>query len=182
MKIISAFDEARKFICQGNIIAYPTEAVYGLGCDPFNQRAVENLIALKQRSATKGLILLIADWGQLLPLISGVPEHLLDTVRKTWPGPVTWVFPKSAAIPPYLSGEHNTIAIRMSAHPVARKLCADGAVVSTSANISGKEPAVDVAGVSAQFPYGVDALLAGSLGEAGQPSAIYEVLSGKRLR
>ena len=70
----------------------------------------------------------------------------------------------------------------MSAHPIARQLCAAGPVISTSANISGHEPAVDVAGVCAQFPHGIDALLAGDLGGAGQLSAIYDVLDGTCLR
>ena len=182
MNIISQASAARNLLNQGKIIAYPTEAVYGLGCDPFNQQAVEKLLALKQRSVSQGLILLIGEWPKLEPLIGVVPTHLLDAVRDSWPGPITWVFPKSIAIPAWLSGDHHTIAIRMSAHPVAHQLCADGPVVSTSANISGRQPAVDIAGVCVQFPVGVDALLSGPLGGASQPSAIYNVLDGTRLR
>ncbi len=182
MKIISEFDVAWQFVEQGKIIAYPTEAVYGLGCDPFNQQAVERILALKQRSVSKGLILLIADWPQLAPLISMVSDQRLKAVRDTWPGPVTWLFPKAATIPNWLSGEHNTIAIRMSAHPIASQLCANGPIVSTSANISGHEPAVDISGLCEQFPHGIDAVLTGNLAGACQPSAIFEVLTGKRFR
>lgn len=180
--MISSCHEARQFLVQGKIIAYPTEAIYGLGCDPFNQQAVEKLLALKQRSSSKGLIILIAEWSQLTSLVRAVPKHLLDAVRATWPGPVTWVFPKAATIPDWLSGQHNSIAVRMSAHSVANKLCAAGPVISTSANISGQVPAVDIAGLYAQFPQGIDGLLAGDLGGANQPSSIYDVLSGQRLR
>ena len=182
MKIINQVNDARQRLALGKIIAYPTEAVYGLGCDPFNQQAVETLLALKQRSSCKGFIVLIADWSQLAPLIGAVPEHLLDAVRATWPGPVTWVFPKSIIIPEWLSGQYDSIAIRMSAHSVARGLCVAGPVISTSANISGQEAAVDIAGVCAQFPHGIDAMLAGDLGGSGKPSAIYDVLNGRRLR
>lgn len=182
MKIISQYVEARQFLRQGKIIAYPTEAVYGLGCDPFNQQAVEKILTLKQRAFSKGLILLIAEWSQLTPLIRQVHDQLLDKVRDTWPGPVTWVFPKAVAIPKWLSGDHDGIAIRMSAHPVARMLAADGPVISTSANLSGYEPAIDIAGLYAQFPVGVDALLAGALGGSKQPSTILDVLTGERLR
>ena len=129
MKIISQFDEARHLLNRGKIIAYPTEAVYGLGCDPFNQQAVEKILVLKQREASKGFILLIANWAQLTPLIKVIPERLLDAVRATWPGPVTWVFPKANIIPDWLSGNHSSIAIRMTAHPVASQLCADGPVL-----------------------------------------------------
>jgi L-threonylcarbamoyladenylate synthase len=182
MKIISQFDEARQLLADGKIIAYPTESVYGLGCDPFNQLAVEKIIALKQRPSSKGFIILIADWSQLMPFIGEVPEHRFDVVRATWPGPVTWVFPPAKIIPDWLSGQHNSIAIRMSAHPVARELCAMGPVISTSANISGDTPAIDVAGVRVQFPSGVDAVLTGELGGNTQLSAIYDVLNGRCLR
>ncbi|WP_133128291.1 L-threonylcarbamoyladenylate synthase [Legionella nagasakiensis] len=182
MKIINQLKTARKLLSQGKIIAYPTEAVYGLGCDPFNQLAVERLLALKQRSVNKGLIVLIADWTQLEPLVGFVPDTLLMNVRKSWPGPVTWVFPKSNLIPDWLCGDHDTIAIRMSAHPVARQLCLASPVVSTSANVSGQLPARHLKSLSLQFPEGVDALLTGELGGENQPSAIFEVLSGQRLR
>ena len=182
MKIISQFDETRQLLADGKIIAYPTESVYGLGCDPFNQLAVKKIIALKQRPSSKGFIILIADWSQLTPLIGDVPEHRLDAVRATWPGPVTWIFPPAKIIPDWLSGQHNSIAIRMSAHPVARELCAMGPIISTSANISGDAPAIDVAEVCAQFPYGVDGLVAGELGGNNQLSAIYDVLNGRCLR
>jgi L-threonylcarbamoyladenylate synthase len=173
---------ARVHLKQGNILAYPTEAVFGLGCDPFNSSAVSRLLALKHRSAAKGLILLIADWSQLVPLIEPVSEALLTLVRATWPGPVTWIFPKSTLIPKEVSGAHSGIAIRMSAHPLVRALCADGPVISTSANVSGCQPALDLAGLLEQFPSGVDAVLLGDLGGFSQPSAIYDVLSGTRLR
>ena len=181
MKIISQVEEARRLLKQGIIIAYPTESVYGLGCDPFNKRAVEKILTLKQRDVSKGLILLIADWSQLSPLISAIPEGALDQVKKTWPGPVTWIFPKSTIIPDWVSGDHSGVAIRMSAHPVARQLCLDMPVISTSANLSGHEPAIDIDGVCTQFPRGIDILLAGDLG-GNKPSAIYELLNGRRLR
>ncbi len=182
MKIINQLDEARQFLKQGKILAYPTEAVYGLGCDPFNEEAVDKLLGLKHRIRSKGLIILIADWSQLDPLISAIPHDRLDFVRRTWPGPVTWVFPKSMVIPEWLCGHHHTIAIRMSAHRVARELCKDGPIISTSANISGQPPAVDVASLYTAFPRGVDALLSGPLGGSEQLSAIYDVLSGQQLR
>ncbi len=164
------------------MIAYPTEAVYGLGCDPFNQKAVERLVALKQRSLDKGLILLISDWSQWGRLVGYVPTDRLDAVRATWPGPVTWLFPKAATIPYWLNGEHDTIALRMTAHPIARQLCAEGPVISTSANRSGHLPAVDLTGVQKQFPQGIDAFLEGALGGAQQTSAIYDVMTGQRMR
>lgn len=182
MRIINCISEAQLLLKQGKIIVYPTEAVYGLGCDPFNGEAVKKMLALKQRSAHNGLIVLIADWSQLTPLIGEIPEQLLEAVSTSWPGPTTWLFPKAATIPDWVSGAHNSIAIRMSAHPVAKALCSQGPIISTSANISGHDPAMTQADVHAQFPDGIDALIEGALGGASQPSAIYDVLTGKRLR
>ena len=182
MKIFSQITNARQLINHGGVIAYPTEAVYGLGCDPFNKEAVKRIIAIKRRSFSKGLIVLIADWSQLELLTSSIDNNLLDRVKETWPGHVTWVFPKSKLVHEYLSGEQDSIAIRMTAHPIARALCVDGPIVSTSANINGQDPAMDLAELMRQFPQGIDACISGDLGGANQPSTIYDVLSGQRLR
>lgn len=182
MKIITEIAEAIESIAAGKIIAYPTEAVYGLGCDPFNEQAVEKILQLKGRSAGKGLIILIADWSQLTPLVEKVSEHLLQKVRETWPGPVTWIFPKSSIIPQWLSGEHKAIAIRMTAHPIAHALCMNGPIVSTSANLSGQEPAKTIAEIGMQFPQGIYGVVAGELGGGTKPSKIYDVLTAKQIR
>lgn len=183
MKILSNIDDAFPLLREGGVIAYPTEAVYGLGCDPFNQQAVQKIIHLKQRPIHKGMIILISNWQQLSPLIEELPEELMRPVRKTWPGPITWVFPKSDDIPSWICGDHGSIAIRMSLHPVASYLCQYGPIVSTSANISAMPPAKDLDALSKQFPGGgIDAVIAGELGKAAQPSAIYDVLTGSRLR
>lgn len=182
MQIIDHISEAMPLLRLGKVIAYPTEAVYGLGCDPYNQKAVEKILLLKQRSVSKGLIILISEWFQLDSLIEKLSDALLDPVRETWPGPVTWIFPKSNSIPSWLSGNQESIAIRMSAHPIARALCQHGPIVSTSANLSGEKPATSFVELCQQFPSGIDAFLTGDLGGASQPSAIYEVLTRRRLR
>lgn len=182
MKIIHQPSEAHQLLKQGKIIAYPTESVYGLGCDPFNDDALERLLTLKRRERGKGLIVLIADWAQLGPLIGEIPEDRFAVIRNTWPGPITYIFPKADIISDFLSGHHNTVAIRMTAHPLARELCRQGPLVSTSANLSGYPPAVDEDSLCAAFPVGVDALVSGSLGGSKQLSAIYDVLSGTKLR
>ena len=182
MKRITDIGEARALIQAGEVIAYPTEAVYGLGCDPFNQQAVEALLALKQRSVSKGLIILVSNWEQVLPLIAQVPEARLEAVKQSWPGAVTWIFPKSDAVPVWLSGEHASLAIRMTAHPVARALCKSAPIVSTSANVAGGEPARDVEALDRMFSEGISGVVLGDLGGDVSPSEIYDVLSGVRLR
>lgn len=174
--------KARLAIRQGQVIAYPTEAVYGLGCDPFQAEAVERVAALKKRQLTQGMIVLISSWEQLFLLIAPLADRYLDDVRSTWPGPVTWIFPPSAHIPTFVSGQHGSIAIRMTAHPIAKALCEQGPLISTSANLHGQPPARSLAELHRQFPQGIDVVVSGELGGATQPSAIYDVLTGKRLR
>lgn len=182
MKLINQIQEAKAYLVAGSILAYPTEAVYGLGCDPFNERAVIRLLALKQRTIEKGLILLIANWQQLDALIAPLASTLLEPVKTTWPGPVTWLFPKADTIPYWLSGAHDSIAIRMTNHPIASQLCQDGPIVSTSANKSGLPPATTLDALCEQFPEGIDAFMRGELGGAKSPSKIYDVQSGRQLR
>lgn len=174
--------DAAVILQRGGIIAYPTEAVYGLGCDPFNPTAVQSLIDLKGRAAAKGLILLIADWAQLTPLIQPLTEEQRTRVQATWPGFVTWVFPASSTLPIWLTKENHRIAIRMTEHPTAKALCAQSALISTSANLSGKPPAKQETEVRHQFPKGIDAIVQGELGHFTQPSPIYDVQNGKQLR
>ncbi|MDF1827323.1 MAG: L-threonylcarbamoyladenylate synthase [Legionellaceae bacterium] len=176
-------DKAHALIQAGEVIAYPTEAIYGLGCDPFNQQAVEALLALKQRSVSKGLIILVSTWEQIWPLIGEVPEARIEAVKQTWPGPVTWIFPKSEQVPAWLSGEHDGLAIRMTAHPVAHALCKHTPLVSTSANLTGSNPAKTIDDLEDMLASGaVAGVVAGDLGGRSAPSEIYHVLNGVRVR
>ncbi len=182
MTIVTNVFDARVLLRKGYTLAYPTEAVYGLGCDIYQQDAVERVLTLKKRDKSKGLIVLISTWEQLISLIAPISDQLLDPVRKSWPGPVTWVFPKARTVPEWISGHHEGIAIRMSAHDIAYQLCEEGPIVSTSANISGYEPARTLTELRLQFPEGLDAIMHADLGGLNQPSAIYDVQSGTRLR
>ncbi len=175
-------NEALQYLVRGQIVAYPTEAVYGVGCDPFNQHAVEKILQLKHRSFRQGLIVLIGDWLQLDALIQPIAPEKMLKVQASWPGPTTWIFPKSAHVPLWISGEHDSVAVRMSAHPVARQLCQHGPIVSTSANKSGEPPAKSIAELHVQFPQGVDVVVDGELGGAAQPSAVFDVLTDTRWR
>lgn len=182
MQVIESIEKARQLIDGGKVIAYPTEAVYGFGCDPWNEAAVLDLLRLKERPVSKGLILLVANYEQLWPLIDDVPSARLELVKASWPGFVTWVFPKSKLVPDWVSGAHDGIAIRMTAHPIAHKLCEKGPIVSTSANVSGKSTIKCKDDLMRLFPYGVAAMVKGSLGGEVTVSRIYNVLDGIPLR
>ena len=175
-------EEAIPLLQRGGVIAYPTEAVYGLGCSPFNEAAVVSIQALKGREAHKGFIILIADWSQLFPLIDSVTEAQLARVRETWPGFVTWVFPKATSLPTWLTSDRDSIAIRMSAHPIARALAVAAPIISTSANVSGQPPATTKDAVLQQFPHGIDGIVQGALGASIKPSPIYDVRNGLQFR
>ncbi len=176
--------QAATVLHQGGLIAYPTEAVYGLGCDPFNRNAVERLCALKQRSLKQGLLLIAANFAQVERLIAPLPQAALDRAKATWPGPHTWVFPRSAEVPDWISGEHSGIALRVSAHPIAVALCEQfgGALVSTSANRHGTPPALSAAEVAAGFGNSINLIVEGALGGLGQPTPIRDALSGAVIR
>lgn len=168
----------------GGVVAYPTEAVWGLGCDPLNNAAVDRLLTLKKRDWRKGLILIAADFSQLVPYVQLPSRSAQKRAFSTWPGPATWVFPASDHCPMWISGERDTVAIRVTAHPVAAELCLawGGALVSTSANRSGRAPARSVSAVRLQFPQQLDALLPGALGGLAGPTPIRQVITGHLLR
>ena len=135
--------EAARYINQGKVIAYPTEAVFGLGCDPLNPHAVARILQIKQRHVSKGLILIAADFEQLLPFVAPVDSEILAPALESWPGPNTWIFPARSKTPHWLTGNHNSIAVCVTDHPVARKLCrvANTALGATRANRSRQQSA-----------------------------------------
>ena len=165
---------------RGGIVAYPTESVYGLGCDPANHRAVMRLLHIKRRSPAKGLILVAADVEQLLPWVAEIPAH----VRATWPGAHTWLVRPRPGVPNWITGRHARIAVRVSAHPSVRALCqaAGMALVSTSANRTGQVPARCYRGVLRRFGSDVDYVLPGRVGGRRQPTPITDADNGQLIR
>lgn len=168
----------------GGIIAYPTEAVWGLGCDPDNLDAVKRLLHLKQRPVEKGLILIAAAWDQLAPYLLALDTAMAARVLPTWPGPVTWLLPAKATVPPELRGNHDTLAVRVTDHPQCMALCRQWGkpVVSTSANPAGKDPAYNLQQVQAYFGTQVDYYLPGNLGPQQMPSEIRDGRTGEIVR
>ena len=171
---------------QGGVIAYPTEAVYGLGCDPDNEAAVMALLAIKQRPVEKGLILIAANYSQLLPYVDdkAIPPEKRYQIFSSWPGHISWVLPASKTTPKWLTGQFDSIAVRVSAHPVVQQLCnAYGKpLVSTSANLSGQPAITDKVELQQSLGDKLSAIMPGPLGGATQPSQIRDALSGNIVR
>ena len=176
--------QAVQCLRDGKIIAYPTEAVYGLGCDPENETAVLRLLALKARPIEAGLILIADTFERFQTFIQPVSKEQKERAMAKWPGPVTWLFPSSKDVPRWLAGEHDTVALRISAHPVCRALCAafNGAIVSTSANPGRAEPARSVKQLNQYFDSALAGIVEGQLGSEIRPSEIRDLVSGQVLR
>lgn len=182
MSIIFSLEQIAEIVAKGGVIAYPTEAVWGLGCDPKNTAAIERILALKERPWQKGLVLVAADFSQLEPWLEPLSPEDFAKVQATWPGHVSWVLPCKAWVPACLKGEHRSLAVRVSAHPLVQALCAQtGPLVSTSANPATLEPARSLQEVAQYFKTGLDGILAGELGGKAQPSVI-RTLDGQQLR
>jgi len=170
---------------QQQVIAYPTEAVFGLGCDPDSEQAVESLLALKKRPKDKGLILIADNYQQLLPYIddSSLTHQQLEHILSFWPGPVTWVMPAKPSTPDWLTGRFSSLAVRVTDHPLVKELCQQFGkpLVSTSANLNGQEPCRLADEVRLQF--GEDfPVLNGKVGGRENPSEIRDALTGDLIR
>ncbi len=174
---------ASEIISNGGVIAYPTEAVYGLGCDPWDPYAVSRILAIKNRSIDKGLIVIASDILQLETLIIFPDKKTEKKVTKSWPGPVTWILPASDQCPFWLKGKHSGLAVRVTAHPLCRSLCEiAGPIVSTSANLSEKPPARSGWKAQMMFDEQLDYILRGSSSGDDRPTIIVDAISGKQLR
>jgi L-threonylcarbamoyladenylate synthase len=176
--------EAVRHIAAGGVIAYPTDTVYGLGCDPFNAAAVLHLLSLKQRPLEHGVILIGNDLQQFLPLLQPLGKAVASRISRANRQPVTWVLPCQTDMPAWLTGQHDTLALRITRHPVAAALCEHwgGPLVSTSANLHGRRPATSPLSVRKTFNGQLDYILHGADGATNIPSAIRDGLTGELLR
>jgi L-threonylcarbamoyladenylate synthase len=151
---------------------------------PREAQALERILAMKGRSATKGFVLVAADLAQV-ETFAYLPEGEPGSrIRASWPGPVTWVLPAKADVPVAVTGGRETVAIRMTAHPVARALClaAGSALVSTSANVSGRAPITRALTLRRQLGTALDMIVPGALGERARPTAIRDAGTGAVIR
>lgn len=172
---------ASRVLCAGGVVGFPTEGLWGLGCEPLNAHACQRLLALKHRSPTKGLIVLVSDAAMADEFIDAT--HRADGRERLLSEPgTTWVLPAAEQVPDWLTGGRDSIAMRLTPHPVARALCeaVAGPVVSTSANRSGHVPARSAMQLRRRFGAEVDCVLAGTAG--GRPTAIRRYPDGERLR
>ena len=174
--------KAARIIRGGGVVAYPTEGVFGLGCLPDDFEAVSRVLAIKKRDPAMGLLLIAASVAQLGDWIDLQDEspRLESTVAK----PVTWIVPASDKVPYWIRGEHDGVAVRVTAHLIAANLCreSDSPLVSTSSNLHGRPPARNAFVLRRTFGGLVDYIVPGRCGPAAGPSEIRDFTSGKVLR
>ena len=168
----------------GGIVAYPTEAVYGIGCDPWDRAAVVRVFAVKHRPGRKRCIVMAAHPSQLGRLVDIHARQFTRFASRYWPGPVTLVAPACDRAPEWLVDADGTVATRVTDHPVAGGLCASfrGPLISTSANRAGRPPLRDVFSVRAAFGTEIDWYVPGRVGGLDSPTRIIDVRDGRMIR
>lgn len=184
MTVTDTLETAVAALRAGGVIAYPTEGVWGLGCDPDNDAAVECLLRLKRRDPAKGLILVAATIEQFAPWLEGLAPELHARLAASWPGPNTWLVPDNGRTSSRVRGEHDCVALRVSDHPGVVALCQafGGPLVSTSANQANEPAAMSAEEVQAIFGTALNAIVTGELGGLKRPSTIRDLASGQVLR
>lgn len=175
-------DTAAEVLRGGGVIAYPTEGVFGLGCLPGDLTAIERILNIKQRDPSKGLILIAANSSQLGDWIELPDDVTLPAPEPA--NPVTWIVPASDRVTPNVRGNHEGVAVRITGNPVARAICESvgSAIISTSANFSGRAAVSDAASLHRQFEGLVDYIVPGSCGPASGPSQVRILATGQVLR
>lgn len=175
------------YLKRGGVIAYPTESCYGLGCAPHSYRGLKKILQLKKRPQHKGLIVIAAHLMQLQSLIqplATLPKHVVTQTDRFWPGPYTFLLPKNKKVLPLLTGRRALLAVRVTANHAAQQICqqARSALVSTSANRSGKQAIKTYRECVRQFGTSGIKIFRGLTGRAKRPSIIINPFSGQQLR
>ena len=171
---------------RGDVIAYPTEGVFGVGCDPDNEQALLKLLEVKKRPQEKGLILIAGSMEQLEPYIEldDLSLEQVNAIKESWPGPVTWIVPVSSKTLPLVTGQFSSIAVRVTNHPQVKAICSafGKPITSTSANLSGLEPCRSVDEVEYQLGNSGVVIFQGEIGNRTQPTEIRDAKTGNTLR
>lgn len=177
-------EAAAALLRDGGVLAYPTEGVYGLGCDPDNRAAFEKIFAMKRRPPEQGVLLIAADIAQVRDWIGEAPEAAFARASAIWPGAHTFIFPRSSRVPEWIAGSHAGIALRVTAHAPSAALCRafGGPIVSTSANRHGEPPARSAADIERVFGDEPDGVLDAPLGGLDKPTPITDAVSGAIIR
>ncbi len=174
---------AVRILQQGGAVVYPTETLYGLGVDALNPLALERLLRLKVREEGKPTSVLVRDRYMLSDLVSAIPLHAEELMRRFWPGPLTLVFAAQSDLPPQLTAGSESIGARVSSHPIAQALveALGKPLTAPSANPAGEMPPIRVEQARAYFGDQVDLYLDAGTLPGEPPSTLVDVRDGLRL-
>lgn len=174
-------ERAAEALRAGEVVAYPTETVYGLGVDPFNEAALDRLYRVKQRDPQHAVLLIVGHLDQITAVAAPLTATAAAYVEAFWPGPLSLLLPPAFGLPPAILGPDGEVCLRWTSHPIAAALCTafGGAIVSTSANLSGQPPARRAPDVP---PRGVAICIDGGELGSGPASTVFEPESGRILR
>jgi len=183
---MSRLDERRvkraaEILGNGGIVVYPTETVYGIGCDPLNHEAYSRILRLKGRDESKPMLLLACSVAQVEEFAGGLPDAVSRLADVFWPGPLTVVFRPGKRLPDHLYGPGGGVAFRVSPHPLASLLAREfgSPVTSTSANRTGETPLTGYDDALREFGDRVDVVLGGGGEMKGEPSTVVDLTSGE---
>ena len=171
-------ERAARLLSLGELVAFPTETVYGLGCDAFNDQAAQKIFEVKGRPADNPLIVHVLDWPMLLEVAEApLPTWAIQLARRFWPGPLTLVMPSRASLSPRVRGGLNTVAVRMPSHPVARDLlrALGRPIAAPSANRSGRPSPTDARAVDEDLRGRIPLILDGGPSEVGLESTVVDI-------
>lgn len=170
-------DRAVEFLRNGDVIAYPTETIYGLGADVLNRKAIKKIYDLKARDYGLPISILVADVAMLREYVKEVPEQALALMRRFWPGALTILFPASEKMPKDLITNTGRVGIRISSHPVAAALVKTFGkpITTTSANLSGFPPSLSVKHIQKYFGEKIPCLVDGGDCEPSRGSTVVDV-------
>ncbi len=165
----------------GEVIAYPTETVYGLGVDPFSLEALDNLYTVKGRDEHNPVLLVVADTDQLSALVSTISANASTCIKAFWPGPLSLLFPGAPELPDALLNAKGQVCVRQSSSVIVQDLCTifGGAITSTSANRSGEAPARSPKEIQSK---GISVCIDGGILAEGSPSTVFDPESCEVLR
>ncbi len=166
----------------GGVIAYPTEGVWGLGCLWTDEAAIAEILRLKQRPLEKGMIVLCSQLSDIEQFLLPLSDEHRSQIEAEYPHPVTWILPCKLIVPTSVRGQHSSVAVRFSRHPLVQTLCEKvGPIISTSANPTGLNAAMTAQEVRHYFHDQLSYILPGELGGYSKPSEI-RTLDGHKVR
>lgn len=169
--------QAAKVLIGGGIIGYPTETVYGIGCNAFNAAAVDRIYELKGRDRGKAMIVIAGDILQVRELVKEIPPAAEKLIDNFWPGPLTIIFHAAERMNAVFRGAHNTIAVRIPDSRISLSLIRQTGfpLISTSANCAGQPPSTTAEEVAAVFGSQLDLIIDGGPTPAKMPSTVVDV-------